>query len=88
MKSVPIKELKDTASFAKLVKESEQPILVTKNGYDEFVVMSVDQHDALSMEVSRLKLYRHIDAAEEDFAVGHTIDAQKSQRAARERYGL
>ena len=37
--SVPIKDMKDTASFAHLVENSAEPVIVTKNGYDQFVVL-------------------------------------------------
>ena len=39
---VPIKDLKDTAAFARLVKKTEHPIFITKNGREEFVVMSTE----------------------------------------------
>ena len=39
---VPIKDMKDTASFTKMVQESAHPIFVTKNGREEFVVMSTE----------------------------------------------
>ena len=37
--AVPIRDLKNTAAFARLVDESPEPITVTKNGYDKFVAM-------------------------------------------------
>ena len=39
---VPIKDMKDTANFTKMVQESTHPIFVTKNGREEFVVMSTE----------------------------------------------
>lgn len=39
---VPIKDLKDTAAFSRLVKKTEHPIFITKNGREEFVVMSTE----------------------------------------------
>ena len=38
-KTVPIRDLKDTAAFARLVEDSNAPVTVTRNGYDAFVVM-------------------------------------------------
>ena len=37
--AVPVRDLKNTAAFARLVDESPEPITVTKNGYDKFVAM-------------------------------------------------
>ena len=39
---VPIKDMKDTANFTKMVQESTHPIFVTRNGREEFVVMSTE----------------------------------------------
>ena len=38
-KCVPIKDIRDTAAFSELVEKSPEPITVTKNGYDQFVVI-------------------------------------------------
>lgn len=40
-KIIPINELKNTAQISKMCKESDVPIVVTKNGYGEMVLMSV-----------------------------------------------
>ena len=41
---VPIKDMRDTAQFLKLVQESDEPITVTKNGYSELVVMRAEDY--------------------------------------------
>jgi len=53
-KIIPIKELKDTASISLMVRESEGPVYVTKNGYDEMVLMSTEEHDRLMYEMDVL----------------------------------
>ena len=85
---VPIKELKNTATFAKLVEESDGPIIVTKNGYESFAVMTMDQLEALELEAKRAQLYQAIDQAEQDMAAGRVSDGWESMRSARDRYGL
>ena len=85
---VPIKEMKNTASFARLVEESPDPVIVTKNGYETFAVMTMEALDALRLEASRAKLYLMVDEAEADFSAGRTVDARESQAQARGRYGL
>ena len=47
---VPIKDMKDTAKFARLVEEANGPVTVTKNGYDAFVVMRSADYDRLANE--------------------------------------
>lgn len=44
-KIIPINELKNTAQIAKTCKESNVPIVITKNGYGEMVLMSVDVYE-------------------------------------------
>ncbi len=85
---VPIKELKNTSSFARLVEESQDPVIVTRNGYESFAVMTIAQLDALKLDAARADLYRDIDDAEADFAAGRVVDGRESQRLARVRYGL
>ena len=85
---VPIKELKNTSSFAKLVEEADEPVIVTRNGYDTFAVMTMAQLEALELEARRARLYQEIDRAEADIAAGRVSDGWDSTKVARERYGL
>ena len=41
-KVLPVNELKNTASIMKTCKESQVPIVITKNGYGEAVMMSIE----------------------------------------------
>ena len=58
---VPTKELKNTQSFTATVQEAEGPVIVTKNGKEAFVSMSLDCYDALVREGARARLYESID---------------------------
>lgn len=44
-KIIPINELKNTANISKTCKESQVPIVVTKNGYGDMVIMSLDLYE-------------------------------------------
>jgi len=44
-KVIPINELKNTAHISKTCKESDVPIVITKNGYGEMVLMSVELYE-------------------------------------------
>lgn len=37
---IPIKDLRNTTEISNLAHEKQEPIFVTKNGYDDLVVMS------------------------------------------------
>lgn len=44
---VPIKELKKTAEISELCHQSNEPIFVTKNGYGDMVIMSIEYYERL-----------------------------------------
>ncbi len=44
---VPIKDLRKTTEISKLCHARREPIFVTKNGYGDLVVMSVETYDEL-----------------------------------------
>ncbi len=44
-KVLPINELKNTANISKICKESKTPIIITKNGYSDMVLMSVELYE-------------------------------------------
>lgn len=49
---VPIKYLKNTATFSKLVESLPDPAIVMRNGWESFVVMTVEEWDALRLKAS------------------------------------
>lgn len=85
---VPIKDLKNTAEFAKKVQESPTPVTVTKNGYDEFVVMRSADYEAMQEELAKNRLYARIIQAERELAVGKRLDGPAVIEEMKERYGL
>lgn len=46
-KILPVNELKNTANIMKTCKESGVPIVITKNGYGEAVMMSVELYEEM-----------------------------------------
>ena len=46
-KILPVNELKNTAFIMKTCKESNVPIVITRNGYGEAVMMSVSLYEEL-----------------------------------------
>ena len=54
MTIVPIKELKNTAAISEKCHELNEPIYVTKNGYGDMVIMSMEtfqRYDKVAREV-------------------------------------
>ena len=71
---VPIKDLRDTASFLKLVEsQAPKPVIVTKNGYDEFVVITSEEYDRLQRRAEAARLYEALLASEVQLQNGETV---------------
>ena len=84
-KIIPIKELKDTANISMMVRENAGPIYVTKNGYDDMVIMSTEEYDRL---IYQLDILEKLAEGERAIRRGETIDATESLEQVRRRYGL
>ena len=41
-KIIPIRELRDTTTMSELCHSTEEPIFITKNGYGDMVIMSLE----------------------------------------------
>lgn len=72
---IPIKDLKNTAEISEIVHAAEEPIYVTKNGYGDMVIMSVEMYEAA---VKRLNVYRELEISEREIKSGKTKDARQS----------
>lgn len=52
-KIIPVNELKNTANILKMCNETDGPIVITKNGYGEAVIMSLEAYEEM-MEKKRI----------------------------------
>ena len=82
---IPIRELKNTNAIAELCRDAGEPIFVTKNGYGELVVMSMQTYEE---QLRRLELYQELAISEREFSEGKSKDARTSLSDVRARYGL
>lgn len=57
----PIKDLRNTAEISELCHSTQEPIFITKNGYGDLVVMSIDTYNR---EIARADLYKKLAEAE------------------------
>lgn len=85
---VPIKDMKDTAAFAELVEASAGPVTVTRNGYDQFVVLRSGDYDELAEAGARARVLDRMLQAERERAEGRHVDAHEAVAALRARHGL
>ncbi len=53
---MPISELKNIENISRVCKESTVPIILTKNGYGDMVLMNVALYESLIEEINTIKL--------------------------------
>ena len=82
---IPIKELKNTSNISELCHSSDEPIYITKNGYGDMVLMSMDVFKELQ---GKWAMYADISTSEEQIKAGKTKNARQALAAVREKYGL
>ena len=58
----PISELKNTTGISNLCHEVKAPVFITKNGYSDLVIMSIDTYER---NMALLEIYSKLDEAEE-----------------------
>ena len=66
-KILPVNELKNTASIMKTCQESPVPIVITKNGYAEAVMMSVKLYEEMFAKMQTLPI-KYFDTHPEYFS--------------------
>lgn len=60
-KIIPIKELKNTSEISDLCHKTNEPIFITKNGYGDMVIMSMDIYE---QTLKRLNMYCELELSE------------------------
>ncbi len=84
-KIVPIRDLKNTTAISNLCHESNEPVFITKNGYGDMVIMSMESFEKSSFYN---KLYEKISLAEEDLKQNKVLPADEAIEKIKEKYGL
>lgn len=82
---IPIRDLKDTAAISQMCSESPEPIYITKNGYGDMVIMSMQAYEE---KMLLLDAYEKLSAAEEEVKSGKVTDGRAALKELRARHGL
>ena len=82
---IPIKELKNTSEISDMCHRADGPIYITKNGYGDMVIMSMENYEAV---MRQLAIYRDIEISENQIENGQTKDARSALKEMRAKYGL
>lgn len=82
---IPIKDLKNTSEISDLCHKTDEPIYITKNGYGDMVIMSMEIFESTMRQLS---MYRDIEISEKQIENGQVKDAKTSLAIMRAKYGL
>ncbi|MDD4102575.1 MAG: type II toxin-antitoxin system Phd/YefM family antitoxin [Kiritimatiellae bacterium] len=80
---IPIRDLKNTAEISKKCRLADAPIFITKNGYSDMVIMSMNRYEE---SLAKLDIYSKLDEAEQQIAQGKTIAAETSMKRLRAKH--
>ena len=85
---VPISHLKNTSEISEMCHSTKEPIFITKNGYGDMVLMSMENYERM-MKLSKVyKELEELEEAESQIEAGQTMNARKQLASMREKYGL
>ena len=82
---IPIKDLKNTSEISDLCHKTDEPIYITKNGYGDMVIMSMEIFERTMRQFS---MYRDIEISEKQIENGQIEEARTSLAGVRNKYGL
>ncbi len=82
---IPIRDLKNTAEISAMCHKNNEPVFITKNGYGDMVVMSMETYEK-SMFIYDVE--RKLAEAEEAISKGEVRDAKEALAELRKQYEL
>lgn len=82
---IPIKDLKNTSEISDMCHKSDEPIYITKNGYGDMVIMSMEIYESV---MQRFSMYKDIEVSEKQIETDQVQDARIALREMRGKYGL
>lgn len=81
---LPITDLRKTNELSELCHSSQEPVFITKNGYGDLVVMSIESYEGLIRDA---RIDKAISEAEKEMDAGGSLtDARKAFGELRRRY--
>ncbi len=82
---IPIKDLKNTSEISEMCHKTDEPIYVTKNGYGDMVIMSMEIYESTMRQIA---MYKDIEISEKQVEAGKVKDARIALSETRLKYGL
>ena len=72
---IPIKGLKNTSEISDLCHKSDEPIYITKNGYGDMVIMSMEVYESTMRQIA---MYRAMELSEKQIEAGQIKECKIS----------
>lgn len=82
---IPIKHLKNTSEISDMCHKANEPIYITKNGYGDMVIMSMEIYESTMHQIS---MYRDIEISENQLKSGQVKDANIALQEMRIKYDI
>ena len=82
---IPIKDLKNTSEISEMCHRATEPIYVTKNGYGDMVIMSMETYEENAFLNN---LYDNLEEAEMDLQNGRVSGIDEAIEEIKSRYDL
>ncbi len=82
---IPIRDLKNTSEISELCHKSSEPVFVTKNGYGDMVIMSMDVYERTMFLNDVLK---KLEEAEASIEKNEVVDCFEAVKEIRSKYGI
>lgn len=82
---IPIRDLENTSEISEICHKLDEPIFVTKNGYGDMVIMSMEAYEKMSYIND---IYKKIKQGEEAISENRMINAKQSVDSLRSKYGI
>lgn len=81
---IPIKDIRNTTKVSEMCHASNEPIYVTKNGYGDMVLLSMESYESL---LSRLNIYDKVMEGKAQADKGELLDGDEVFNSLRAKYG-
>lgn len=72
---IPIRDLKNTSEISNLCHKTQEPIYITKNGYGDMVIMSMEIYEET---MKQMNLCKDMEMPEKQMENGEVEDAKAS----------
>ena len=83
MRIIPIRDLKNTSEISNLCHKSDDPVFITKNGYGDMVIMSMESYEK---KMFLQDVERMLEESEEDIKAGRVSDGFEFLEKLKEKY--